>query len=139
MSVRWTEYDPYTGVTEINDASEDDWEIRTHRVQDVEPLLAETAETRAIRGVDNPKKGLRKYCSIPMVIAYELLNKGINVFNPDHMPRVIAEINANYPKLKYTDKTHSLEKKRIVTSLKEPQDSQSQETSTQPGPSLIVP
>jgi hypothetical protein len=131
MSLKWTEYDPYTGVTEINVADEDGDDIRTHRVQDVEPLLARTAEARNTGSADAGNKDLRLYASVPMVVAYELLNKGINVFNPDHMPKVLAEINSNYPHLKYTNKTHALGSKR-------PQSSQKQETSTQPGPFVIV-
>lgn len=138
MSLRWQEYDPYTGVLEINDVSEDDYEIRTHRVQDVQPLLDKTQEARNTRSADRPGKDLHLYCSIPMVIAYEMLKKGINVFNPDHMPRVLAEVDANYPKLKYTQKTHSLTPKRTATSLSKPQGSQTQETSEKPGPFVIV-
>lgn len=118
MSLRWTEYDAYTGVTEINDVSEDDWEIRTHRVQDVEPLLARTAEARNTRSADRPGKDLHLYCSIPMVIAYELLKKGINVYNPDHMPRVLQEVNSNYPHLRYSDKVHSLTHRRPTATYK---------------------
>jgi hypothetical protein len=138
MSVRWQEYDPYTGVLEINDASEDDWEIRTKRVQDVQPLLDRTKEARNTGSVDQASKELHLYCSIPMVVAYELLNKGINVFNPDHMPKVLEEVNMNYPHLRYTNKTHSLTPKRTATSLSVLQGSQKQEDSPKPGPSLIV-
>lgn len=130
-TVRWEEYDPYTGVTEINVAEEDGDEIRTHRVQDVQPLLDRATETRNTGSGDRASKELHLYASIPMVVAYELLKKGINVFNPDHMPRVLQEINSNYPKLKYTDKTHALGSRR-------PSSSQTQESSTTPGPSLIV-
>lgn len=138
MSLRWSEYDPYTGVTEINDVSEDDWEIRTHRVQDVEPLLARTAEARNTGSADRPGKDLHLYCSIPMVIAYELLKKGINVYNPDHMPRVLQEVNTNYPHLRYTNKTHSLAPKRNATSLSAHPDSPTTEISQKPGPFVIV-
>jgi hypothetical protein len=131
MSIKWAEHDPYTGVTEINVADEDGDEIRTHRVQDVDPLLSRTAEARNTKSADRPGKDLQLYASVPMVIAYEMLKKGINVFNPDHMPRVLAEINSNYPKLKYTEKTHALGSRRVS-------DSQKPETSTPPGPALIV-
>jgi hypothetical protein len=131
MSIVWSEYDPYTGVTEYNAAEEDGDEIRTHRVQDVDPLLARTSEARITGSADRPGKDLHLYASIPMVIAYELLKKGINVFNPDHMPRVLEEINANYPKLKYTDKTHALGSRRVSSSQK-------QENSTQPGNIVIA-
>lgn len=115
--MKWVEHDPYTGVTEINVASDDDVDVTVHRVQDVEPLLDLTAETRNTKSAD--KKGnLNLYCSIPMVVCYELYKKGINVFNPDHMPRVLKEINSNYPYLRYTDKTHSLLKRRPASSSK---------------------
>lgn len=136
--LRWTEYDPYTGVTEINDAYDDDDLVHVRYAQDVQPLLDSTAETRNTRSADDPKRELRKYASIPVLVQYELLNKGINVFNPDHMPRVLAEINANYPNLKYTDKTHSLSPKRNATSLSVPQDSPTKEISQKPGPFVIV-
>jgi hypothetical protein len=129
--VRWTEYDPYTGVTEINISRDDDDEVVTHRMQDVEPLLAVTAETRNTGAADAGKKNMRLYCSIPVTTQYELLQKGINVFNPDHMPRVLQEINRNYPKLKYTDKTHEIGSRK-------PLNSQKEESSTPPGPFVIV-
>ena len=135
---RWSEHDPYTGVTEINVANDDDDEITTHRVQDVEPLLAAAAETRNTGAADAGEKGMRLYASIPVTVQYELLKKGINVYNPDHMPRVVAEIEANYPKLKYTEKTHSLKPKPIATSLSKPSDSQTPENLTTPGPFVIV-
>jgi hypothetical protein len=138
MSIRWTEHDPYTGVTTINDASEDDWIIRSHRIQDVQPLLDRVAETRNTRSADRPGKDLHIYCTIPVVEQYELLKKGLNVFNPAHMPKILEEINANYPKLKYTNKTHSLTPKRTATSLSKPHDSQTQESSEKPGPFVIV-
>ena len=136
--LRWKEYDPYTGVTEINDAYDDDDFVHVTYQQDVQPLLDSTAETRNTKSADDPKRELRKYASIPVLVQHELMNKGINVFNPDHMPKVLEEINANYPHLKYTDKTHSLMPKRKATSLLVPQDSQKAEASETPGPLLIV-
>lgn len=128
--VRWTEYDPYTGVTEINISRDDDDEVVTHRVQDVQPLLDLNTELRNTGAADKAKH-LKKYCSIPVTVQYELLNKGINVLNPDHMPRVIQEINQNYPKLKVTEKNHAIGSRR-------PSNSQKEENSTPPGPFVIV-
>lgn len=136
MSTQWQEYDPYTGVTSINVADDDTDEIRTRRVQDVEPLLRSTAETRNTKSADRPGKDLHAYCTIPVVVQYELLKKGLNVFNPEHMPQILQEINANYPFLKYTDKTHSLTPKRRVSS--EPSSLPKPENSTGPGPFVIV-
>jgi len=130
--IRWVEHDPYSGVTEINNAYDDDDLVHVTYQQDVEPLLALTAETRNTKAADDPKKRVRKYCSIPVTVQHELLKKGINVFNPDHMPAVLREINANYPHLKYTDKTHALGSRRLV-------GSQKQETLSEPGTSVIVP
>lgn len=127
--MKWVEHDPYTGVTEINVASDDDVDVTVHRQQDVEPLLNLTAEARNTKAVD--KKGnLNLYCSIPMVVCYELYKKGINVFNPDHMPRVLKEINSSYPHLKYTDKTHAIGSKR-------PSGSPKPENLIEPGRLLI--
>ena len=127
--MRWTEYDAYTGVTEINVASDMDEEVTVHRVQDVQPLLDHTAEARNTKAADG-KNQVKLYCSIPPVVQYELLNKGINVFNPDHMPKVLAEINTNYRHLKYTDKTHALGSRRPSSTVK-------QESLTPPGSLLI--
>jgi hypothetical protein len=136
--LRWTEYDPYTGVTEINDAYDDDELVHVRYQQDVSPVLDSMAETRNTKSADRPGKDLHFYCRIPVLVQYELLNKGINVFNPDHMPKVLAEINANYTDLKGTDKTHSLMPKRNATSLSAPQDSPKPESSSKPGPFVIV-
>lgn len=130
-TVKWQEYDPYTGVTEINVAEEDGDEIRTHRVQDVSPLLDSLAEARNTKSADEASKDLHLYAKVPMVVAYEMLKKGINIFNPDHMPRVLEEINANYPKLKATDKTHALGSKGVL-------NSQRQESLTKPGNIVIA-
>lgn len=131
-TVRWEEYDPYTGVTEINVAEEDGDEIRTHRVQDVAPLLDSLTEARNTKSADEASKELHLYAKVPMVVAYEMLKKGINVFNPDHMPRVLQEINQNYPKLKATEKHHALGSRKAS-------NSQKQEISTEPGRIVIAP
>jgi hypothetical protein len=138
MSLKWTEYDPYTGVTEVNTAYDDDDYVHVQYFQDAQPLLDLAAEARNTKSADG-RRELYKYASVNVVMQYELLKKGINIFNPDHMPRVLEEINANYPKAKYTDKIHSLTPKRNVTQLSVPQDSQKPEISEAPGTSLIVP
>jgi len=126
--LQWKEYDPYTGVTTINYASDDDDLVHVKRFQDVQPILDYNAELRNTR---SEGKEVKKYCTIPITVQYELLQKGINVFNPDHMPRVLQEINQNYPRLKATDKHHEIGSRK-------PQGSQKQENSTTPGPLLIV-
>ena len=109
MSQVWREYDPYTGVTSINHATDDDDYVTVRREQDVQGILDTTAETRNTGSADiGIKKDLWAYCTIPLVVQYELLNKGINIYNKDHTKKVLDEINANYPHLKYTNKKHAL-------------------------------
>jgi hypothetical protein len=124
----WKEFDPYTGVTTINYASDDDDLVHVERIQDVQPTLDLNAE---LRNTGAEGKEVKKYASVPVTVQYELLRKGINIFNPDHMPRVLQEINQNYPKLKATNKHHELGSRK-------PSNSQPQENSTQPGPFVIV-
>lgn len=131
MSIQWKEYDPYTGVTATYISDDESDEVRVHREQDVSLLLDTTMETRNTRGADRPLEELHAYCTVPVVVQHQLLQKGINVFNPDHMPRVLAEINANYPKLKYTDKTHALGSKTRP-------GSQTKDASKPRGPLVIV-
>ena len=118
MSLTWKEYDPYTGVTSINYATDEDDYVTVRREQDVQRILDTTAETRNTASADiGIKKDLWAYCTIPLVVQYEMLNKGINVYNKDHTKKVLDEINANYPHLKYTNKTHALGGKRFVKKL----------------------
>ena len=131
MSIQWKEYDPYHGITATYISDDESDEIRVHREQDVKPLLDTTLETRNTKSADKPLGDLHLYCSIPMVVCHELMQKGINVFNPEHMPQVLAEINSNYQYLKYTDKTHALGSKTRP-------GSQTKDDSKPRGPLVIV-
>jgi hypothetical protein len=129
---KFVEYDPYTGVKTTTYIPDDDDDIHVTKEQDVSSILDMNAEARNTKSADNGiQKGLWKYCSIPMVVAYEMLKKGINVYNPDHLPRVLAEVNTHYPHLKNTDKTHAIGSRK-------PKPSQSAESSTRRGPFVIV-
>lgn len=128
---KWTEYDPETGITEIDYASDDDDKLVVQKIEDVEGLLDRNQELRNSGATDvGIKKGLWHVASIPVTVQYELLKKGINIFQKDDHRKMWEEINANYPYLKTTNKTHSLSKKRP--------SSRTKATSTKPGPSLIV-
>ena len=66
---------------------------------------------KAIR--DNPEisaNGIKEdwwlYCSIPEVVEMELLKKGLQLHNKDHMKAILREINEHYPYLKATEKWH---------------------------------
>lgn len=119
---KWTEYDPETGIKETTvDAGES---LIIHKSEDVQDLLDRNAALRADKATDiGIKKGLWHYASIPLTVQYELLKKGINIFLAQDHKRAFDEINANYPHLKTTEKTHSIGRKRSRTKA----------TSTQPG------
>lgn len=46
------------------------------------------------------------YASIPTVVEIELRKKGLDIYNKDHIKRILKEINTNYPYLRATDKCH---------------------------------
>jgi len=128
----WREYDPYTGVTEINYASDDDDLVHVRREQDVQPLLDRNKEWANTGTKDvGIKKDLWHYASIPITVQYELLKKGINIHNPDDHKRMFEELNVNYPALKTTHKNHAIGSRKLKDSPKE-------ESLTQPGPYVIV-
>lgn len=131
---KWIDYNPKTGVRETTYASDEDNSLIVRKEQDVSGLLDRNLELRNSRATDiGIKKGLWHYASIPLTVQYELLKKGLSIFRRQDWRAIFDEINRNYPNLKTTDKTHSLGPK-----YKKLSDSSPPETSTKPGPSLIV-
>jgi hypothetical protein len=107
---KWVDYDPVTGLHETNQTHwDDDNKVIVNKVQDVGALLDRNQNMRNAGATDGGiKKGLWWYCSIPMVIQYELLSKyGLNIHNKNHTDRIFDVINRDYPALKVTDKHHS--------------------------------
>lgn len=126
---RWTEYNPHTGVHELNEWDEDTKRVVVTKSEDVEDLLDSHAELRNTRATDKGiKNGLWLYASIPMTVQYELLKRGINIFRAEDRKKMFDVINSEYPHLKTTQKTHSY-KRRLTPKA---------ETSKVRGPSLIV-
>lgn len=105
----WTEYDPETGVTEINRWDEESMSYVVHKQQDVEPVLDMTRALANSGATDGGiKRGLWHYASVPVTVQYEMLTRyGVNVQNKHHRARVFDLINREYPYLKTTTKTHS--------------------------------
>jgi hypothetical protein len=105
----WREYDPTTGITEINEYDEESDVLTIHKIQDCTALQDHNKELKATRATDiGIKKGLWHYCSIPIGVQYELLAKhGVDIRKRDHWPRMFDLINKEYPDLKTTDKTHA--------------------------------
>ena len=105
---KWQTYDPVTGVHEINDPHPFEDKVTVRKVQDVQGLLDRNAYLRNTNATDiGIKKGLWHYCSIPLVVQYELLSKyGLNIHDNNHTERVFQVINRDYPYLKTTNKNH---------------------------------
>lgn len=136
---KWIEYDPHTGVRETNYATDEDDKVVVVKEQDVQPLLDRNAELRNTKATDiGIRKGLWHYARIPVTVQYELLKKGINIFRPEDDAKLFAELEANYPNLKTTNKKHLIRTPVGRTSLAEPKTSPSKESSTKHGPLLIV-
>jgi hypothetical protein len=126
---KWVEYDPVKGIREDNAIDPDSGDLVVTKWQDVEPLLERNAAIRNSGDADaGIRKGLWHYASIPEVIQYEMLKKGINVQSKWDRAKVLDEINANYPHLKLTNKHHSIKRRRTTTKV----------SLTKPGPLLIA-
>jgi hypothetical protein len=102
------DYDPITGVTEFYE--EVDGKGHIHSYQDVEPIIDAAQRFRNEGGPDEAwkKQGATMYASLPMIVVADMLKRGINVFDQNDMPKVIAEINTTYSKFKTTYKNHAL-------------------------------
>lgn len=105
---KYFEYNPDNGVTETTDIDEMTGLVTIHQQEDVEPLI-DRCKFRANHGLTDHgiKKGLWHYASLPTTVVLELRNKGIDVFDKNCSQRLFREINANYPYLKTTAKTHA--------------------------------
>jgi hypothetical protein len=63
-------------------------------VQDVEPILkANVAEYNSGNDGYTQGRDLKKVASIPLIEVHKLLNLGINIFNEDDWPKVIAKLD----------------------------------------------
>jgi hypothetical protein len=131
---KWVEWDPLTGIKETSYSDPDDDRVIVTKEEDVSGLLDRNQELRNTRATDiGIQKGLWHYASIPVTVQYELLKKGLNIHRRQDWKAIYDEINRNYPKLKTTDKTHSLGPR-----YSKPKSSSPTETSTKRGPLLIV-
>lgn len=109
MARQLFEVNPITKMVSYFDHDEMTGKSYLYHEQDVEPLL-EYAKAHANTGAKDAgiKAGRWHYAEVPAVVMYEMRKKGIDFFNPDHMPAVLREIDANYPYLKMTTKVHAI-------------------------------
>jgi hypothetical protein len=106
----FVDYDPLRGVETWADGDESN-RLQVHYRQDVEPLLDVTRAERNEGASDRRwrKTGMALYARIPPVTILEFKNKyGLDVFNKNHMPRIMTLINTEYPYLKCTEMTHTV-------------------------------
>jgi len=102
------DYDPLLGLRRTFDYDEGTGDFFVRTEQDVDPSLRYAAEARATRAFDGKGREMRMYATLPPVVQMELRQKGINIYSKDPamIRRMFAEIDANYPRCKTTDKVH---------------------------------
>jgi hypothetical protein len=104
---------------EMDDRGVETWEdmydgkLQVHYRQDVEPVLDLAKIERnyglADKKVNGQSEDMRLYARIPAVTILELRFKhGIDVFDKDHQKRLFQLINTEYPALKTTTLTHTI-------------------------------
>lgn len=98
------EIDPHTGISTHGKWNETDQEYTIVRTADVEPVLDYTRAAANEVGLNREdiKRGWWLYAKIPPIVELQLRQKGIDLGNPDHSARLLAEINTHYPYLKCT-------------------------------------
>lgn len=103
------DYDPVTGIAEYYEETADG-KGHIHSYQNVTPHKDAIQRIRNSGTADDAwkKTGATMYASLPMIVVHQMLKKGINVFDQNDMPKVIREINSNYPDLKATYKHHEI-------------------------------
>ena len=98
------EYDPVTGIRTDTAYDEMTGEMTLIRTADAQPVLdfANWARNEAGLNREGIKANWWLYAKIPPIVELQMRSKGINIHNPDHTERMLAEINTNYPHLKCT-------------------------------------
>jgi hypothetical protein len=107
---KFIDYNPGSGVEMWADSTYGDHRQQFHYRQDVESLL-EVTRTERINGLTDHgiKKDLWLYARIPPVQILEMKHKyGVDIFKRDHLKRAFELINREYPKLKTTEKIHTV-------------------------------
>lgn len=103
------DYDPLTGVAEYYEEGPDG-KIYIHSVQDVEPMMDVAQRLRNEGHADDAWKetGMTMYAAIPLGIVGDMMKRGINIFDPNDLPKVLKEVNSTYSNFKTTHKHHEL-------------------------------
>lgn len=75
--------------------------------QDLQPVLDYAKEERN-SGINDKVGDLAHYAVIPAWLEVELRAKGINIYDKNNTPRLVKEIEQNYPKFKCTNLKHAV-------------------------------
>lgn len=102
------EYDPVTGISDYFDMDALTGQVSIRSEEDIEPLLDLNLQMRN-EGIKHVKGApIRHYASVPATVIMDMLNKGINFYDKNDFPKVIREIETNYPYLKVDNMRHSV-------------------------------
>ena len=82
---------------------QDDGKVIIKSSQDLEGHLKYCEEKRNNESKTGKSHDLKHYASIPVVIAEELIKKGIDIFDKNCVGDLKREIDTNYPHLKTTN------------------------------------
>lgn len=71
-------------------------DLTVHRGEDVEPILENNKALAASGDGYSPSRELRRAASIPMAVIEKWRNElGVDVFDPDHKPKVRQLLNSS--------------------------------------------
>lgn len=106
------DYDPYTGLTEYIEFSQDGKTFSIRYQQDIEPLkdFCTFLSNTAIPDGNFRKEGWL-YASLPMIAIMDMRKKGFDALGQhgrDGTRYLLKEINQNYPAFKTTHRHHSI-------------------------------
>lgn len=90
-------------------------DLTIHRGEDVEPLLERNKALYTSGDGYSPSREWRRAASVPMAVVEKWLNeKGVNVFDQDHAPKVLELLDSNeYLYLRTAPGTLSRKRRRL--------------------------
>lgn len=109
MAWEYLETDPWTGLETYLDYDDDTGLAAVRYENPNAHLLVDYTRALAHEGIADAgiKRGMWRYASIPPDVQVEMLQKGVNIHDPNDHPKMFALINRDYPWLKTTDKYHA--------------------------------
>jgi hypothetical protein len=106
----WFDYNPLTGITSEFTYDNDTGNLHVKRSQDLDPFLDYVTEVRNAGFADQKRKKhggeYAMHALLPTLVIAELLQKGIDIADPNCTKRLTEEIERNYPHCKLTNKVH---------------------------------